>query len=390
MKAQRETLYSVFKEQLTQIFSDVGVLFIIIGASVVYPILYGWVYKKEVVNDVPIAIVDQDGSSLSRQLCRYFDATQQISNERVCVDFAQAKSFLMDGEVKGIIVIPKGVERKILRSEHVDISVFADASFFMYYKQVLTGANYVVGTMNAGIRIKKQLLKGKMMNDAVDKALNIKLDSRPLFNPSGGYASYLMPGVLILILHQTLLMGMGLFAGTAYAEKTSWFLKEGLDVKSILIQLIGRGSAFFVLYIPIAIHLLINSFWFLGYPAWASVTDLLLFAFPFLVATISLALLLSTFFKERTSSMIFLLFTSIPLLFLSGISWPYQNMPGFWKSIGSFIPSTQAIIGIYKMQLMHSGLEVCQDQWFKLWELAVLFFCITLLRVIQLRRKFNL
>ncbi|MCT4672769.1 MAG: ABC transporter permease [Prolixibacteraceae bacterium] len=387
MKEGKETFYSVFKKQLSQIFSDFGILFIIIGASIVYPILYGWVYHKEVVKEVPIAIVDQDGSAFSRQLARSMDATEEIHVAYRCVDFAQAKDLLLSGKARGMVVFPKELEKHLLRSEKASVSIFADASYFLYYKQVVTGVNYVVGTMNAKIRVKKQLMHGKMMDDAVDKAMNIKFQSRPLFNRSGGYASYLMPAVLILILHQTLLMGMGLFAGTEYAEGKSWFLKPGVEVKDIIIQLLGRGSAYFVLYIPIVIHLLINSFWFLGYPAWANITDLLLFAFPFLLSTICFAQFLSTFFKERTSSMIFLLFTSIPLLFLSGISWPYQCMPAFWKHIGSFIPCTQAIIGLYKMQIMESGLLVCKEQWLHLWQLAALFFCLTLFRMMQVRRK---
>ncbi|QZE15803.1 ABC transporter permease [Halosquirtibacter laminarini] len=390
MNKHKETLLDVFKTQLSQIFSDFGVMFIIVGASVIYPILYGWVYNQEVVKDIPVAVVDQDGTNFSRLFARNLDATEQVETTYRCVDFTHAKELLKDGKAKGIVVIPKGLEKQVMRSETASISVFADATYFMYYKQLLTGANYVVGTMNAGIRVKKQLLKGKMMANAVDNALNIRYESRSLFNPTGGYASYLMPAVLILILHQTLLMGMGLFAGTAYAEGRSWFLQPDMGVKDILIQLLGRGAAFFVLYIPVVIHLLINSFWILKYPAWASIPELLLFVFPFLLATICLALLLSTFFKERTSSMIFLLFTSIPLLFLSGISWPYQSMPDFWRVFGSFIPSTQAIIGIYKMQIMHSGLEVCSEQWIHLWQLAALFFCLTLYRVAQIRRKKNL
>ncbi|MDC1107035.1 ABC transporter permease [Prolixibacteraceae bacterium] len=390
MKEKKETLYSVFKEQLARIFSDSGVLFIIVGASVVYPILYGWVYKKEVVKDVPVAIVNQDGSSLSRQLSRCLDATEQISNEYSGIDFNYAKKLLNKGSVKGIIIIPKGLEKKVLRGEKSNVSLFADASYFMYYKQILTGVNYVVGTVNAGIRVKKSLLKGRMREDAVDKALNIKLDSRPLFNPSGGYASYLMPAVLILILQQTLLMGMGLFAGTEYAEERSWFLVKELDIKAILIQMLGRGTAFFVVYIPISIHLLINCFWIFGYPAWSNIVELLLFIFPFLLSVICFAIFLSTCFRERTSSMIFLLFTAIPMLFLSGISWPYQNMPSFWRFISEFIPSTHAIIGIYKMQIMHANLLLCQSQWIKMWELAALFFTISIFRIIQMRKRRNL
>ena len=136
--------YSVFTQELKHIFSDSGVLIIFFLAGLAYPLLYGAIYSKGSVDDMPIAVVDNSCSRLSREFTRGLDATRELRVSCLCANMAEAESLLKGRKVKGIEMIPSDFGDRIVSGEQGTISTYADMSSFLYYKNLTMGVNMVM------------------------------------------------------------------------------------------------------------------------------------------------------------------------------------------------------------------------------------------------------
>ncbi len=364
-----------YREEFKNIFSDAGVLLIFVGAVLIYPVLYGYVYAKEVVKEVPVALVDQSKTSESRLLARMVDASEFIRLAEKPNSLAEAENLFYQGKVHGVIVIPSEFSKDILSGRQTRVSVYCDAAYFLYYKQVFKGASFAVGTYSAGVEIKKLMAKGVPVDQAMNKREPIPVIANALYNPSEGYASYVMLGVLALVLQQTLLIGIGMLGGTTRERKRFHFLipvgnKKGGSIPIVL----GKAAAYLTIYIANAIYALGIMPKVFNYAHRADIFSMILFLLPFLLSIIFLAMALSSLYKNREHSMLILVFTSIPFIFFTGISWPYEALPIWIKAIAQFIPSTPGVRGILKLNLMGAPFSSVLKDWIHLWILTIGYF----------------
>ncbi|KAA6304527.1 hypothetical protein EZS27_043825, partial [termite gut metagenome] len=176
----------------------------------------------------------------------------------------------------------------------------------------------------------------------------IEYENISMFNPTNGFASFLIPAVLIMVIQQTLLLGIGLLTGTIREKKLLHNRDKSipLDNHNGTIRVVfGKGLSYFMVYAVISAYVLcivpnIFSLIRIGLPV-----DLLLFILPYLLACIFFAMTVSVFVHSRETCMLIFVFTSLPLLFISGISFPGVSIPGFWKYISYIFPSTFGING---------------------------------------------
>jgi len=379
-----KNLFQIWLNEYYIIFSDIGSLLIFFGAIIIYPFFYPLPYTNEVLKNVPVAVVDMNQSQLSRQLTRMLDSNQLINVTTKALAFDQAKTSLIKGGINGIIYIPETFEKRILRGEQAIISVYSDASSFLIYKQVLSGIYHATGTFSAGIEIKRMLARGNMQEQALSARAPISLLPVPLFNAVGGYATYVVPAVLVLMLQQTLLIGIGLLAGTR-REKG-----RGKDISSqsvsIVSLVLGKAFAYFSIYMVHVVYLFGILFRFYHFPQRGNPLDLILFIIPYLFASIFLAQAISGFFKNREISMVILLFTSIPAVFLSGFSWPKSSMPDWLNHLALLLPSTVGIDGFLRINQMGSSLKDVGFNWGILLGLTAVYF---MLAVISIEKQYN-
>ncbi|HEY4788436.1 MAG TPA: ABC transporter permease, partial [Bacteroidales bacterium] len=213
-----------FTEEIKLIMSDSGAVLFFIAAMFIYSLLYTIGYEKETVRDLPVAIVDLDHSSLSRQFSRMADVTEQLKVTCKPGSLKEAEHLFYDGTIKGVLLIPENFEKDILSGRRTNVTAYCDAGYFMLYKQVYGGAVYSSGTFGAAVEIKKLMAQGKIMSQAIDMQDPLKVDVYNLYNPSSGYGSFVMPGMIIIIMQQTLLIGIGMLGGTIREKKI--FLKK--------------------------------------------------------------------------------------------------------------------------------------------------------------------
>ncbi len=416
-------MHKSFRNTLRDIFTDGGLIIFLLVVPVIYPIIYAFIYNEEVVRDVPVVVVDGDHSSLSRDFVRRLDASPDVEVVAQANSLAEAQSLVRHRKAYGVVSLPTQMNRDLQRGTPVRVQVYCDMSGMLYYKAVLATTTDVALQTNA--RIKVSRIPGATQRQEQITTAPLTYEHVALYNPQSGFASFLLPAVLVLILQQTLILGVGMEAGTRRErmERTHGFpatddftldaatlLKasdeahrdevkrqreaaesavdrgEVSEVKSrwfhpnhprrrdapwrALSSLLGRSTAYLAIYIPVAAFVLGVVPHLFHFPQLVELSGLALFILPYLLAAVMFAITLSALAHQRESIILIIVFTSVPMLFLSGVSWPASAIPWYWKTLGALIPSTPAINGFVRLSSMGASLPEVVREWHHLWWLA--------------------
>jgi len=370
----RNTLRICLRE-FQLIFKDVGVMVLIFAVPLVYPMLYSFIYYPEVVRELPIAVVDLSKSSVSRQYIRNIDATPDVKVATSSISMAEAINMFKNRQVRGIVQIPETFSSDIALGRQTTVSVYADMEFFLYYKATVTATSFVTLETGNHIQVKNLVDKGLTERQAQITAEPFRMVDNAMANHAGGFASYGIPAALILIIQQTLVIAIGIMAGTA-RERHVFGTLVPLDRKRLgtLRLVAGKTTAYFIIYALLCVYMLgMIPEWF-GYGQDVSLTEIIALITPFILSSIFMGLTLSVIFKNRESSMMLYLFTSIPLLFLSGIIWPLSNFGPLWLAVREIFPSSNAIFGYIKMNSLGASIWETRKEIMSLWVQAGVYF----------------
>ncbi|WP_081804763.1 ABC transporter permease [Draconibacterium orientale] len=346
-----------FKNELKAIFSDSGAVLILVGALLIYPLLYSFGYFNEVLTDLPIGVVDLDQTATSRKYTNMLDASRDVEVSYNPQSLEEAEQLFMANKIDGVLLIPKGFQKNVLSTTQADVAVYADGSYLLKYKTFYTAAQTVNAYFGAGVGVQHYLAEGKSLKQAKAAVSPLSIQTQMLYIPAGSYGSFIMPGLIIIIIQQTLLIGIGIMGGTFSESKESPFrLPENKRRREIIPLLFGRVGAYLLISaFNICLALILIHDWF-SYPDKGHMLDVLMLLFPFLLAVIFFGIGLSTFFKHRESAIVFMMFLSPIALFLSGISWPVSAMPDWLVSLSKILPGTTAVPAYLRLRTMGVGI----------------------------------
>lgn len=251
-----EDTAKVWLHEMRDMFKDEGALLFVILLPLAYPLLYSWIYNNEVVREVPVAIVDNSHSQTSREFVRHVDASSDVRVAAICNNLEQASRLVGQQEVYGIILLPEDFDRRLGRMEQAHVSVYCNMGLMLTYKAIFQTCTAVAADMNAHIQI---ALSGNYTNrDDQITASPINVADVPIFNNTGGYGNFILPGVLVLIIQQVMLLGIGITYGTSYEKRRFSRLTDMYERRFGLARImVGRTMGFLVLFLLIATWVLL-------------------------------------------------------------------------------------------------------------------------------------
>lgn len=356
----------IWSYEMKQVFKDEGVLIFFILVPLLYPLLYSWAYNNEVVQDAPVVAVDQSHSSLSRDFLRRCDGTQGVKIVAYAADMEEAKEVMRQQGARGIIYIPSEFSDQLNRMEQTHVSIYTDMSGILYYKQILITTTNISLDLGADLQLMK-LGNYTTREDEISTA-PLQYEDIPMFNPAGGYGSFLLPAVLVLILQQTLILGIGLSAGTAREEnKHEALIPISRHYNGIFRIVFGKSICYFMIYAVIGSYITMVIPLLFHFPQLLHLKDLVAIMIPYLLACIFFGMTLSAMVRYRENVILLIVFTSLPLLFLCGISWPGSAIHGAWKGISYLFPSTFGVNAFVKMNNMGALLNDVHFEYRALW-----------------------
>jgi ABC-2 type transport system permease protein len=358
---------------MRQVFKDEGMIIFFIVVPLLYPLLYSWIYNNEIVRDIPVAIVDQSHSSLSRQFIRMCDASPDVRVAYYAQNLEEAKELVGRQLVKGVYLIPSDFDVNVNRMQQATISVYCDMGLMLSYKALYQTAQLV--SMEMGTEIQTKLGRHYTKREEVISARPLDFADVAIYNPQGGYGSFILPGVLILILQQTLALGIGLSAGTAReSNRYKQLIPISRHYHGMFRIVFGKAMCYFMLYAVMGTWLVACVPHIFGFPQLATWQSLLAIMFPYLLACIFFGMAVSCMVKYRENVMLLMVFISVPLLFMSGVSWPLSNIPSYWQGVSWLFPSTFGVRAYVRLNSMGASLNDVTLEYSILWLHAIVYF----------------
>lgn len=354
----RDTL-GIFNLELRSILHDGGVMIIFIAAGFFYPILYNFVYKNGILEDTPIAVVDNADCSDSRRMIREMDATREIDIAYECVSMEEAKELFRLRKVNGIIYFPSDFGDVLAAKQTAKFSIYADMSSFLYYKNLLMGSNFVMLHEVNQIKIERFAFDG--LTDAeADRAVNTVLyeDINP-YNRAFSYSIFLISAILMLIIQQVMFYGMSMSVGTMREENRSFAsLPDSLKGHGVGRVVLGRGAVYWLIFMIIGIYVTIIVPAIFGFPQRGNFWDIMVLLCLFVTVCVFFCMAWSTLVTRRESAFILFLFMSPVCVFLTGFSWPTSAFPSFWKWFSYLFPSTFGCQAFINLNTAGANLEI--------------------------------
>jgi ABC-2 type transporter len=364
--------------EMKNTIKDEGVLIFFIIVPLLYPLLYSWIYNNEVVRDVPVVVVDQSHTATSREFIRMFDASPDVKVAYYCNSIPEAESVVGHQKANGILYFPEDFERTINRGEQAHVSIYCDMSLMLAYKAIYQTSLYV--SLNIGKERQKEMIGTVTVRDEELRTQPLEVAEEPIFNVTGGYGNAVLPGVLILILQQTLLLGIGLAAGTARENNRYQDLVPiSKHHNGILKIVLGKSFCYFMIYCVISAYITLAVPYIFNFTMLAAPVDLIRLLLPYLLSVIFFGMTLSCLVRHRENVMLLVVFTSVPFLFLTGVSWPQSSIPGVWEGIAWLIPSTFGVRGFLRLSSMGGTFADIRTEVLALWSQAIVYFSITCL-----------
>ena len=352
-----------FLHELRTVFKDEGVLIFFILVPLVYPLLYSWIYNNEIVRDVPVVVVDDCHSQLSRTLATKMDASPDVRVSAYAPNLDEAQRYMASQDAFGIIYIPSDFDRKLFRGQQATVSVYCDMSLLLAYKAIYITAMAVTGDMNADLQMKS---KGEPFAEVA------------IFNPAQGYGTFILPAVLMLIIQQTLALGIGMITGTQRErnpQRCMWTRQSPSD--SFLSVVLGKSLAYFMIYAVVSAYLTCVVPRLFSFVQIARPWDMVQLLVPFIIACIFFAMTVTSVVRCRENVILVVVFASVPLMFISGLSWPQPNISWWWQSVSWLFPSTFGIQGFVRLSEMGATAREIMPNIVALWVQALFYFITT-------------
>ena len=276
-------IYYVFKREFYAVFRDHAVLTFFVALMLGYPVVYTFIYSNEVAREVPVAVVDHSKSTLSREFIRNWDATASVDVVARCEDMEAAKLLMYKKDIYGILEIPSDFSKNVARGEQAHVSLFCDMGALLNYKALLTAGTDVSLAMGKDIQVQGMEYATEITEQIASSP--VRIQDVKLFNPQGGFTSFLIPAVLILVVQQSLLLGVGTITGTERdRRRRGLLLPANKHFRRPARVVLGKAFAYLPIYF-------VMSYWvFFIVPRLFGMTqvgergELILFLFPFLLA----------------------------------------------------------------------------------------------------------
>ncbi len=311
--------------------------------------LLSFIYVKGILHDIPVAVLDRDNSELSRTIIRYIEASPETEVENYLNASDDIKKFFLEHHsIQAIYEIPKGLSDDIYSGKATRIAVYTNSSNIIFGNTIYKEAEDVVNTINAGVLIDRFVKEGMTKERAMNLALPIRVDAKPLFNPNYNYLYYLVPGLMTVLMQMILFFVTTTAINSEINEHTFGELLKIAKGKAINI-LLGKAFAYLIMGLLILLFVLGIVYPLFGIPAEGNFLVVIGFFVVFFMAVIFLGLMLSAIATDELFALDVAFFYNSPAFVFSGFTFPIFAMPSFDKLYAQFIPYTHFLYGFFKL-----------------------------------------
>lgn len=312
------TYKETFIREFRSIFKYKGMMILLFIGPIFLTLFFGGVYYNDYVKDIPIAILDEDGSTLSNLVGSYFLSNERFEVTNYPATRKELERLIDDGDVQMGICIPKGFESKVSTYQSSQILAITDGTNIVMANNAIAQATLITQSISAGIEMKLIQGKGVSPKTAQDMALVYNVGERMLFDPKMTYMNYLMLCFLAVFVQQLMLSAMG-----------STFIRDNEYINSgnVLSKVLAAVSACFVGILPAVTICMVILRKLFHVPMIGNIWTVFLLTVVFLIALTGPSLLIASMTKDRVKYSQIEFMLSLPTFCSCGGVWPVDQMP---------------------------------------------------------------
>ena len=372
IKAGLNNISSIILNEFKTISGSFAIVLVLMGGIFMYGLLYNYMYAPDVVRNVQVVVVDNSKTELSREYIRLLNATPQVDVIATGEDYPQAQELMKMDEVAGILYLPYDFTDRVSRGDESVFIMYETTNAFLNYLAMQEASAGSMLALNDRYRPEMVVFLPSQAAAQLSVAKPINVAGTALYNYTEGYGTYLIPAVLIVIMFQTLLMVIGMVSGEERQFKLLQVYRPTFGQAGRLV--IGKTFVYMMLYAVFSLFLLGLIPLIFDLPDIGNVWNIIMLLIPFLMATSFFGLTASVIFTDSDAPLLMIAFFSVGLIFLSGVSYPLEPMPWYWKLSHFLIPAAPATLAYVKLNSMGASMVEIHTEYVTLWVQCAVYF----------------
>ncbi len=338
---------------------------------------YGFIYQKHSNMNLPIAILDEDQSEISRTLTDMVQHQKDVHIQYYVTNEAEIEKLMKENEIFGAVYFPKNLESDIKKNHQTSITLFTNGAYIVPAKLIYKAAAEVIIKGGLGVVLQKSQRLGMSTEQATALIQPIKLNTTILYNPDFNYQLYLTPGLITVGLQMALIVASVLILNFEFYQKTEdQLLRISTSSSEIVIgKFLAHLCVSWILFILIAFVVL--PYFDLDKPA-AAFNFFILYTL-LSAACIGIGMMLSALFNKLLLVIDIALFFTSPAFVFSGFTFPRWAMPWYDQVYADIMPYTHFLDGFIKVYYMQLPLVYAKDEMIKLLLFIGVTFTITII-----------
>lgn len=334
-----ESFKNVLKREWRR-FSEYPIL---ITISLVLPLisflLFVLIFQTGVPRDIPVAVMNQDASDLSRKLVRMIDATPSVKIVQDITDPLEGERLIKGGKIDAFVIVPKGFERSILRNEQATVNAFISGTNLTKNGLLDKDIRTTVMTFSSGIQIQLLMKAGLSEKEAYVQMMPVTFEKHVLFNPFTNYSFYLLPAFLPMMMIVFILISTIFAIGVELKNGTAREWVETAD-GNILAALWGKLLPYMSLHIVLWCFMNVIIHKYEQVPLNGSLLFLFFAGVLFLFAYQSVGILIITLLSNMRLALSLGGGYSVLAFTFSGLTYPFMAMDPMIRMFGKIFPFT--------------------------------------------------
>ncbi len=356
-----DSLHTIIFREFKRIAERRTLYLLTIFLPAIFFLIFSLIYKKEFVQDLPVAVCDMDNSALSRTVVQYIEATPSMSVVKYLSSTEEIKKGFQKGEIQGAIFIPKDLEKDVKSGHSVNVVVYKNSANIIVGNLILSDAVKTIKTISAGVLLKKFKSAGMTTEQAMDKILPVKIDTHYMYNPNYSYLNYLVPGLLTVTLQLIIMIASVVVISSEFTHETfPELLRIANNKLSVIIT--GKMIPHFLIHTASVLLIFGVFFQFFNIPVNGSVLAVILFTLWFVLGCLNIGFLISSLFHDQLFATEVAVVLNTPAFIFSGFTFPLWGMPALHSTMAQALPYTHFLTGFLKLYQMGTPLYAVKHE----------------------------
>ncbi len=357
----KSKLYKIAIREFRRIFERKTLYLMMIILPLILFLIYGFIYKKEILTEIPVAVVDYDNSQLSRTIIQLVESSPSLSIEKYLNSIEEVKNEMQKGNIHGAFFMPHNLEADVKSGKNSSVVIYKNTANLIIGNSILKDGLTIVKTVSGSVLLKKLNSDGMVEEKAMNIVNPIKIESMALYNPNYSYLSYLIPGLIGFTLQMLIMAASVLVISSEFTHNTFHELVEIADGKKSII-LLGKIIPHFIVHFSTVLIIVGVIFPLFDIRVYGSLFSIITIFTLFISVSLTAGLMISSLFHDQLFATEAALFFNTPAFIFSGFTFPLWGMPVLHSTFAQIIPFTHFLYAFLKIYQMDAPISAASRE----------------------------